>query len=80
MMVLIGFPKQGGIYQLENPESDESHFAYFDNDLKLWLQGYSTKDIAEEHATDWLLLSHREKLKNFNKMSSAWKKLSWTDI
>lgn len=76
----IGFPKEGGIYELDNPESNESHYAYFDNDFKLWLQGYTNKELAKEHAVDWLLLSHSDKIKNLNKVSSAWQKLSWTEI
>lgn len=76
----IGFPKKSGIYVLENPESNDGHFAYFDHEFKLWLQGYSEQELAKEHAVEWFLLSHENKVKNLNKMSSAWQKLTWAEI
>lgn len=73
----IGYPKTSGVYQRENPESNEDYFCYYDSELQVWLQGYSNKKEAEEKAVDWMILSKENKYKQMNKMSSSWQKLSW---
>lgn len=74
----IGFPKEAGVYCLENPESDEPLYAFFDTNFKLWLKAYKSQEIAEEKAVEWMLMSPQNQLKNINKTSSAWQKVVWS--
>lgn len=76
----IGFPKEAGIYRLDNPESHKELYAFFDSNFKLWLQAYPSQELAEEKAVEWMLMSRENQVKNINKVSSAWQKVAWTNV